>query len=922
MIETIKKCHNRIIEFNKSEAISYEKKTFYLSMSCVVPILLFIALAFYLDGTNPLMGIYCLLFALYVFLSIGLAAIIKLQVKLSYYFCILLNFFVIPTMFLMSEGIYFGMALFFILGMILTVVLLGRQKYVFIFVIIEFIYDVSLIVYTYAKKEKVYLHQSNMSQEYAMALAFLVVSITIIVVFLYQNYVHSEMKKKVDKDNEAILKAENTKGRFLANMTHEIRTPMNAIVGMTDLILKEELSKDTREHADVIKSASSQLLQIINNILEFSKLDSGRAEIINNEYCLKKLIEDTVTNVSNEYVKDDIDFYIFINKDIPDRLFGDEIRIKQVLKYLLYSPLIRTNNGTVSLDINYDYDDEERVITIKVRIASTGNGLTDEEIVAIYNAYSNYDSRQKTDYNRTGLEFSICQKIVALMGGDIKIESIEGIGNAVEFTIKNFVVQDTPILTFSDVDKVFPLIYVGDKTIEHFVKRLGEEIKIAATLINSPYSFRSALENRNFTHIILEDSDYPLLKEYIDSYNCADKVFVVTSAKNSIGDFGECKIIRRPVYLFNFIEVINGQYDVEKYKTVIEQEEITYPYARILCVDDSPVNLKVLENILRDYGITPTTCSSGKEALEFLQSDEFDLLFIDQKMPEMDGIELIQNIRMLSNANATAPAICATADFGNNIREELRAQGFTDYLAKPINKTYLEDALSEYLPKELRVVKAITKKKKAKPVATEKQNEIDPLDFNPEIGIANLGGNKEAYISVLLSYYEEGVQKSQDVPDILAASDISLYTTNVHALKSSSATVGCMGISPMFKALEFAGKEGNTDFISENNDKTFELFGDVLAKVKNYLIEENAFVEPTDTEEENDDRDVVELDKELLNELSLCILTMNLRRSEEIINILLSNNYGADINKQIKQIKNSYDNFEYFDIKTVIEELL
>lgn len=922
MIEAIIRCHKKILEFNKNETISYEKKTFYLSMSCVVPILLFVTLAFYLDGTNPLMCMYCLLFALYVLLSIGLAVIIKNQVNLSYYFCIFLNIFVIPTMFLMSEGIYFGMVLFFILGMILTVVLLGRQKNVFLIVFFEFVYDVSLIIYTYAKKEKVYLHQSNMSQEYAMALAFGIVSITIIVVFLYQNYVHSEMKKKVDKDNEAIVKAENTKGRFLANMTHEIRTPMNAIIGMTDLMLKEDLSKDTREYTDVIKSASSQLLQIINNILEFSKLDSGRAEIINNEYSLKKLIEDTITNVSNEYVKNNIDLYIFINKNIPDRLFGDEVRIKQVLKYLLYSPLFRTNNGTVSLDLNYDYDDEERVITLQVRIASTGNGLTNEEIEAIYNAYSNYDSRQKTDYNRTGLEFSICQKIVAMMGGDIKIESIEGIGNAVEFTIKNFVVQDMPIMTFSDLDKVFPLIYVGDKTTEHFVKRLGEEIGIAPTYINSPLSFRSALENRSFTHIIMEDRDYPVLKEYIESYNCADKVFVVTSAKNSIGDFGDCKIIRRPVYLFNFIEVINGQYDIEKYKIVIEQEEITYPYARVLCVDDSPVNLKVLENILRDYGITPTTCNSAKEALEFLQSDEFDLLFIDQKMPEMDGIELIQNIRMLSNANATAPAICATADFGNNIREELRAQGFTDYLAKPINKTYLEGALLEYLPKELRVVKAITKKKKAKPVTTEKQNEIDPLDFNPEIGIANLGGNKEAYISVLLSYYEEGVQKSQDVPDILAASDISLYTTNVHALKSSSATVGCMGISPMFKALEFAGKEGNTDFISENNDKTFELFGDVLAKVKNYLVEENAFVEPTDTEEENDDRDVVELDKELLNELSLCILTMNLRRSEEIINILLSNNYGADINKQIKQIKNSYDNFEYFDIKTVIEELL
>ena len=923
MISFIKKINNRILDFHKSEDVTYEKKNFYLTMSCSVPILLLISLALFIDGTNPVIVGYCAIAALYILLNTGAAAMLKNHVWLSYNICFMLNFVIIPSMFFMSEGIYFGMALFFILGIIITVVLLGRKKIVIPFVIAEHIFDVAIIIYSYFHGNKIYMHQSNMKQETAIAFSFGIVSITVISLFVYQNYIHREMRKNVEKDNEAIVKAENTKGRFLANMTHEIRTPMNAIIGMTDLILKEDLNKNIREYTDTIKSASAQLLQIINNILEFSKLDSGRAELINNEYSFRKLVEEIVDNIASIYSKDDIKLDVFLKKNIPDRLFGDEVRVKQVLRYLLLSPLSRTINGNVNLEINYEYNQDSRVITFTIRIASTGSGLTEDEITAIYNAYSSYDSRQKTDYNRTGLEFSICQKIVKMMNGNITIESIEGIGNAVEFTFDNYVVEDKPIVVLENVEDMYPLLYVPEKKAELFLKKFMEEVGVAATYVKTPFAFRGMLEKRNFTAIYITKNNYLSLKEYIELYDCESKVYVIADSDNCIGDFGKCRIIRRPFYLFNFLETIGDNYDESKYKNSVSIEEFKYPYARVLCVDDSPVNLKVLENLLHDYGITPRTCTSGKEALEILNVDEFDILFIDQKMPEMDGIELVHNIKKIINANAFIPAICATADFGNNIKEELMLQGFTDYLAKPINRIYLEKTLRDYLPEELRVIVKNEDKKAAQKVEqapAEDTKESDPLEFNPDAGIANLGGNKEAYISVLLAYYQEGVQKILDVPEQFAAGDISLYTTNVHALKSSSATVGCLGVSPLFKALEMAGKKNDTEYISKNSAQAFEYFSEVLNKVRDYLENEDALVEESD--EADDDREVVEIDKELLNELSLCILTMNLRRSEEIINILVDSNYGAEINSKVKALKNGYDNFEYMEVKSIIEELL
>lgn len=923
MKEKIRQIFNYIADYFKDENIPYENKSFYLVLTCTIPVYWVIALIFTIAGSDRIMMLLSLTLSVYSALIICAGSLVRKQPLFSLFYAITLNFLIIPIMFFMSEGVYYGMIMFFVLGMILTVFQLGNYKNIYYLVGIEFIYDIVLITYAFLHKEKVYLDKSKMSPGSGIAISFFLVALTIIILFLYQNFINTQMSKKVENDNESIRKADNTKGRFLANMTHEIRTPMNAIIGMTNLMLKENLSVSSRENSNIIKTESAQLLQIINNILEFSKLDSGRAELINNVFSFRELIVGIIQDTLNVYTEDDIKLFVFISKDIPDKLFGDEVRIRQVLKYLLFSRLSRTPGGTVNLHIDSSFDESTRSVTFKFRIASTGNGLNESEITAIYNAYSNYDSRQKTDYNRSGLEISICKKILNMMGGDIEIESIEGIGNAFEFSFTNYVVENKPIIELDKNIYVRPLMFIYEKNIEQVFQKIVEEVGVSASYVRTPLSFRRALETQTFTQIYIPQKAYKELYEYIEMFDCADQVYVVTDQMHSIGDFGKCRILRMPFYLFNFIESINGSYNKDDYASPYEKISITYPYARVLCVDDSNVNLMVMDNILREYGIKATLCNSGKKAIEALDVSEFDLVFIDQKMPEMDGIELAYKIRHMMNPNASIPLICATADFGPGIREQLIQKGFSDYISKPIGATYLEKVLDKYLPADLKVEKKNQNKKKVVETISQNSNEtsLDPTLFDTELGMHNLGDNEETYISVLRAFYEEGNQKLIDVPKQFADNNIADYTTNVHALKSSSATVGFPHLSALFKKLEAAGKEGNTEYISENSDQAFAYFQTALTKIKDYLdtndgsytVEDDKAIETAET---------VELDKELLSELSECISAMNLRRVEEIIHEISERNYGKDINSMIKKIRNSYENFEYIEIKALIKELL
>ena len=831
------------------------------------------------------------------------------------------NLLIFPLLFYLTGNLLNGALLFFVLGIVFTFFLI-RDIWVYAVLFFELLWYGVILVLPLTDYEKYSGSRAALPTDIGIPLSFIAAAFAPIFIFIYQTVIYERTKKQLDESKYVIESARFNKSRFLANVTHEIRTPMNAIIGLNELILREDLDPESRELAESIKSSSNQLLKIINNILEFSKLDSNKMELYPTRYDFKKLMTEIIDSVSNEYGSENKEFYARIDSNIPRTLFGDSIRIKQVFMYLLFSSIYRASNGRISMEVSGEVDQGTNMVMLSGTISESGFGLSEPEIEAMLSAYTKYDSRQKSDYKGMGLELSICKEILELMGGSLSIKSVEGVGMSVHFEFLNYIIEEAPIVRVSPLNDYSILIYTKN-TDDHdiWIDILGQ-FQLYPNFVTGQNAFRHAIENKKYTHIFIDDVFYPMLKDTIKTSQIRNEIYVLTEAGSIYTDFDDCKILRKPMTCICVANALNNTWDASNYKVAQKKEAVIYPEGKVLIVDDSIVNLRVLEGMLQTFSLNVTKCQSGADALSIVETDEFDLIILDQRMPEMDGIELLHIIRKLDNANAMIPILCATADFGTEVSRLLLNEGFQDYLAKPVRKFYLERMLRKYMPAELAVNIVIEDETGTGngPETNEEENiSKDPRDIRFSEGLSNLGGNTDAFSSVLNSYYKEGLIKLESVPDMLAKGSYNDYVVEVHALKSSSAAIGADAMSVLFRELEFAGKASNYEFITGHSDNVFNIFREVLEIVRAYLLENGMFEGSAVISEP--EGDVVEFDNAVIDELINALTNFNIKETEDKVGQIVTVNYGHDINEAFRNIKNCIDVFDYHKAKELLAEL-
>ena len=536
----------------------------------------------------------------------------------------------------------------------------------------------------------------------------------------------NDLKESKEKFKEAALAAESAskaKTQFLSNMSHEIRTPINAILGMNEMILREASDKNILEYAENIRTAGNTLLGLVNDILDFSKIEAGKMEIIDVEYSLSSLLNDLVNMIQGRAAKKGLTFHINAAYDLPSELFGDEIRIKQVVTNILTNAVKYTEHGSVTLTVNSTKISEDK-IKMFFSVKDTGIGIKQEDISKLFSAFERIEEKRNRAVEGTGLGMNITQRLLNMMGSSLNVTSVYGEGSEFSFEIEQKVLNDHPLGDFEE-------------------------------------SFRHSLSQH------------------------------------------------------------------KKYR-----EKFIAPDAKILVVDDTVMNLTVVKGLLKQTKVQIDTAESGYECLNIVSKKHYDLIFLDHRMPGIDGIETLERMKkMHNNLNQDTPVISLTANAISGARKQYIDAGFQDYLTKPIDSTKLEQMMIDYLPTD-----------KVKIIGEDEQTAIEDNEtalpdwlsnvegLNTADGIEHCG-SVDLYLDALTVFAQSVTSGVAEITNFYKAADWKNYTTKVHALKSSARVVGANELSERARRLETAGINGYINEITDSTDGLLELYISFAAKL-------------------------------------------------------------------------------------------
>lgn len=693
-----------------------------------------------------------------------------------------------------------------------------------------------------------YLSGYDYSETYL--LRFPIVYICEVIVCLFINYRIWMIQKKQDVLLEEAEKATQAKGDFLANMSHEIRTPMNAIVGMCELILRErDISETVAEYCFNIRNSGRSLLAIINDILDFSKIESGKLEIIEDEFNISSTLNDVMNMAVTRKGNKNIELIVRVDPDIPMGIIGDEVRIRQVIINLVTNAIKYTNEGVIVIKIAMTHHDYG--INLSVSVADTGIGISEENLEKLFNSFQQVDTKKNRSVEGTGLGLAISKRLITRMGGYINVSSVYGKGSEFRFVIPLKVSNDKPFVTINNSENIrtagfinmtkFKFKSVGQQYFS-LVAQLRETLHTDIEMFGSMEELRASLEQKKYTHLFVGREEFIAEKEFM--MKAADKyrVIVIQDRNDAVEVPEKVKCIFKPFYVLSVAAALNNEMTL----SALNDRRSSFirfiaPKARVLVTDDNDVNLKVAVGLMRPYQMQVVTADSGKAAISLLRSKNFDLVFMDHMMPELDGVETTRLIREMDDEYyKKLPIIALTANALNGVKEMFISAGLNDYIAKPIELSALDRVLKAWLPKEL--IKQPTEAEsypndRRKPKNDTPQNTSSPDSkiFDVEKGVFYAGGDAETYKEILSLYVCRGPEKRDYIKQLYEEKSWKNYVIEVHALKSSSLTVGSPKLSEMAKELELAGKSGDYSLIEEKNAALLEMYTQVIEIGKEYL---------------------------------------------------------------------------------------
>jgi signal transduction histidine kinase/CheY-like chemotaxis protein len=566
----------------------------------------------------------------------------------------------------------------------------------------------------------------------------IIILITLTVVFSSAAVaVYISLVKDIDRRNRHFLhltrmaeSASEAKNTFLANTSHEIRTPMNAIIGMSELALRERLDPRARDYISNIRQAGKNLISIINDILDISKIESGRLEVNPEEYQFAALLEDCVNIIRMRLSGKSIAFITNIDSSLPSLLFGDMSRVRQILLNLLNNAVKYTTAGSITFTVR-EAPASTRTggnITLIYEIADTGTGIKNEDLKKTFGNYVQFDLKRSRGTEGTGLGLAISRNLCRFMGGDITVRSVYGEGSVFTVTLSQKVINSEPLSRVEHPEKFRVLVYEKRKLQGAGALAMFKNLGISCALASNTDEFRRYLQSllweqaggilkmslnqssekrqiQNRSYVFLPSSLLNEGQEILEelspgdlAMDTPDLTLVLLAEYNDVRWPG-IPTLMLPIQPRDAAALFNGTKNDDGPERETPRPRFTAPEAKVLIVDDIITNITVAEGLLEHYKMQIHSCTSGLESVKMAGENEYDIVFMDHMMPGMNGIEAAAAIRALDRDYVIfMPIIALTANAVLGMREMFMDQGFDDYLSKPIDIVKLDEIIGEWIP--------------------------------------------------------------------------------------------------------------------------------------------------------------------------------------------------------------------------------